>query len=119
MSMLASFETDNMTVNTLRLETLASYDGLELAVSVEDALSEMRAVIAPNAADDPAVAQLEALSEVSPTQFLAGQAYGYWGRIFEDIFQGVYCGGLLRAIGRGETRHSLPRREDSRTRVFV
>ena len=88
--MLEGFETDNVVENSLRLETLASFDGLELAVSIEDALVEMKAVIAPNAVDDPGLVQLAALSEVSPTQCPAELAYSYLGRIFEDIFQGVY-----------------------------
>jgi hypothetical protein len=88
--MLEGFDTNNIVENTDKLVTLASYDGLELGVSVEDALSEMRTVIAPSAVDDPGLVGLAALSDVSPTQCLAEQAYNYLGRIFEDIFQGVY-----------------------------
>ncbi len=87
---LEGFETDNIVENTVRLETLALFGGLEPPASLDHALLEMRSVIAPNAADDPGAVQLAALSGVSPTQFLAEQAYGYLARIFEDIFQGVY-----------------------------
>src|SRR6266540_3879823 len=88
--MLESFETDNIVENTVRLETLASYDGLDLVVSADDALSEMKAAITPNAVSDPALIQLAALSDVPPAQFLAEHAYGCLSKIFEDIFQGVY-----------------------------
>ncbi len=89
-AMLEGFETDDIVVNSTRLETLASYDGLEPLVSLEWALSQMRSVIAPEAADDPAVVELAELYGNSPSQYLAEQAYGYLGNIFEEIFQGVY-----------------------------
>jgi hypothetical protein len=77
-------------LNTVRLETLASYGGLELPVSPESALSEMRAIIAPDAVTEDSLIQIAALCEVPPAELLAGQAYGCLSKIFEDIFQGAY-----------------------------
>jgi len=89
--MLESFETDHIMENTLRLETLASYGGLDLPVYLNDALSEMRSLIAPGAAENPELIRLAESLEVSPAQMLAQNARSCTINIFEDIFQGVYC----------------------------
>lgn len=89
--MLDDFEPDNIMTNTVRLEALASYDGLELAITAEDAAAEMRRLIQLNAIDDPQLAEVAALSGHTPGEWLAGLAYGCLTKIFEDIFQGVYC----------------------------
>jgi hypothetical protein len=88
--MLGSFETDDIGVNTALLEALACYGGLDLPVSLETAVSEMKSVITLNATTDPAVIQIAELCEVSPDQYIADQAYSHLSRIFEDVFQGVY-----------------------------
>jgi hypothetical protein len=86
--MLAAFETKGPWENTVWLETLAAYDGLELEVTADDALAEMRGLIAPDA-EDRAI-DSATLSGVTPRQFLGALAQGALGRIFEDVFQGAY-----------------------------
>lgn len=100
---LRGFQTDNIFVNTVLLETLARYGGLEAPVTTENALAEMRATIATDAQDNPELADLARVCRVEPRDVLAGQAYGCLSRIFEDIFQGAYC----------EAYHALSREEKS------
>lgn len=88
--MLESLHTDNVMVDSLRLETLACYEGLELAITVEDALSEMRSLIATGSANTPKVIKIAAMWEVSPREWLVAEAYRCLSNIFEDIFQGLY-----------------------------
>ena len=89
--MLDGFETENIMINTVRLEALASYDGLEIGMTGEDAAAEMRRLIAPGAVDDAQLAEIAKMCQVTPRDWLASQAYGCLGKIFEDIFQGIYC----------------------------
>jgi hypothetical protein len=91
--MLTAFKTRNVLENTVWLETLAAYDGLEQEITAEAALAEMQALIAPNAEADPHVIEAAKLSSMTPVQFLADRAQGTLGRIFEDVFQGAYMEG--------------------------
>lgn len=88
--MLQHFDTDDIMVNTIRFETMAAFDALQLEIAPDDALREMRALIAPGAADNPSVIALAAASQVSPAECLSELARGCLGKIFEDIFQGIY-----------------------------
>jgi hypothetical protein len=90
-SMLESFETDNIVVNTARLEALTSYGGMEIGITANDAQEEMRSLISMDAATDPHVNEIAKACGITPLDWLSGCAYGCLGRIFEDIFQGVYC----------------------------
>jgi len=89
-AVLEGFETNNMFVNSLRMEVLATYEGFEPPVSAEAALDEIRSIIAidhPSSLED---LELLELQEQSWEQFRRDRAYGALGRIFEDIFQGSY-----------------------------
>jgi hypothetical protein len=88
--MLQGFETRNIIVNTTLLETLTSYGGLDLGMTTADAVSEMRSLIAPKASDGPDVAELAAMAGVGVQQLLARRAESCLGKIFEDVFQGIY-----------------------------
>lgn len=90
--MLRGFETNNILENTVLLDTLSAYGGLESPVTAEDALSEMRSTIAPDALTDPAVIEAAQAFGTEPRAFLANRATGCLSRIFEDIFQGAYYG---------------------------
>jgi Nuclease-related domain len=89
-TLLQSFETKDILVNTDLLEALAAYDGFERPVSEDDALSEMQKLI--EATDEPNAEQLEfsILSETTWPQYRRDAAYAALGKIFEDIFQGAY-----------------------------
>ena len=99
--MLSGFETDNIFENTILLETLSAYGGLDAPVSAEDALEEMRSTIEPDALEDPMVVEAAHAFGSEPSAFLASRASGCLSRIFEDIFQGAYC----------EAYHDLSREE--------
>jgi hypothetical protein len=88
--MLEQFETDDIMENTLRLDALTSFGGLEPPVSLNQALLEMRALIAPNAVVNPDLIQLAESFAVSPERMLAQNAQRCLSNIFEEIFQGVY-----------------------------
>lgn len=87
--MINALSRENIVLNTVILETLAFYDGLDLVVSAEEAASEMRALITAEL-DDRELIEIAATCQVSPMEFLAGRAYGSLSRIFEDVFQGAY-----------------------------
>jgi hypothetical protein len=89
-TLLQSFETKDILVNTDLLEALAGYDGFDRPVSEGDALSEMHKLI--EATDEPNAEQLEFanLFETSWPQYRRDAAYAALGKIFEDIFQGAY-----------------------------
>ena len=99
--LLHSFETDNIFENTCLLDALTTYGGLEAPVACEDALSEMRSTIAPNALSDSTVVEAAHAFGSEPLALLASRAYGCLSRIFEHIFQEAY----------GEAYHELPREE--------
>jgi hypothetical protein len=88
--LLEGFETNDIMSNSLRLEILANYGGLELAVSEEDALAEMKALISPDGKPYEDLAELAELGEVSEEQFLRERAQSCIAKMFEDFFQGVY-----------------------------
>jgi hypothetical protein len=89
-TLLQGFETKDILVNTELLEALAAYDGFEPPVSEGDALSEMVKLI--EATDEPNAEQMEFANLVETTwpEYRRDAAYGAFGKIFEDIFQGVY-----------------------------
>jgi hypothetical protein len=89
-AMLESFHTNDIFVSTSVLEALLAYDGLEPPISADATLSEMRAVIDPDAASDPPIIESASVTGVSVQRFLSDQAYSLLGRIFEDVFQGAY-----------------------------
>src|SRR2546425_6838219 len=89
-AMLESFDTNDIMVNTSLVEALAAYDSLEPPVSADAALSEMRAVIDPHTASDPASIEIASMSGISVEQLLSDRAYGLLSNIFEDVFQGAY-----------------------------
>jgi hypothetical protein len=88
--LLEGFETKDIMMNSLRLEVLASYGGLELLVSPEDALSEMKSLVSTDAKSISDENELAQLAGMSSEQLLREQAYGYLSKMFEDIYQGVY-----------------------------
>lgn len=88
--MLNSVKGTNFLLNTAVLETLAAYDGIELSITAEDALQEMRSLIAPEAASDPLAIEAARVHGTSPIEVVAGLASSCLGKIFEDVFQGIY-----------------------------
>lgn len=88
--MLQEFDADNIMTNTARLEALTNYDGLDIGMTGDDAAAEMRGLIASGAADDPQLREIATTCGTTPRDWLAAHAYGCLGKIFEDIFQGVY-----------------------------
>jgi Nuclease-related domain len=89
-AVLEGFETNNVFVNSMRMEVLASYEGFEPPVSSESALEEMRSIITTDQPSTPEDIELLELQEQSWEQFQRDRAYGALGKIFEDIFQGSY-----------------------------
>ncbi len=87
---LDAFETDDLMENTVLLEALAAYGGLEAPITPEDALTEMRSMIKANALSDCTLTELARALGSEPRTVLASRARGCLGRIFEDIFQGAY-----------------------------
>ena len=90
LAILDSFTSTDVMLSSLILETKSLFEVIPPPVSVEDALAEMRACIAPGAADDPNLAVIAGYEKTSVTRVLSEWAYSYLGRIFEDIFQGAY-----------------------------
>ena len=88
--MLQTFETNDILESTFLLETLTAYGGLKPPVTSADALSEMRATIAPNARTDSTVVEAAQAIGTDARAFLAGRANGCLGRMFEPVFQGAY-----------------------------
>ena len=87
---LRTFETNDIIENTFLLETLTAYGGLEPPVRSADALSDMRATIAPNALSDSAVIEAAHAVGTDARTFLASRARGCLSRMFEPIFQRAY-----------------------------
>lgn len=88
--LLESFETDDLMINTTRLEALAAYGALELSLGPEDALQEMRSLISRDARNNPATLELAAASETTVEECIAALALSCLGKIFEDVSQGIY-----------------------------
>lgn len=89
-AMLESFDTKDPFVNTVLLETLSAYGGLEIGMDADDAVREMRALIRPGVVDTDELRQAADLLEVEPAQFLASRARGCLDKMWEDVFQGIY-----------------------------
>ena len=89
--MLEGLHTDNIFENTSVIDALAAFGGLPLQVSTDEALSEMRSLIASTAENDLTIIEIAEEYKVTTTQFLENRAYGCISNIFEDVFQGVYC----------------------------
>jgi hypothetical protein len=88
--MLEGFDPDNIFVNSSVIDALAAFGGLPLQVSTDEALSEMRSLIASTADNDPTIIEMADQCKVTTTDFLGDRAYGCISNIFEDVFQGVY-----------------------------
>jgi hypothetical protein len=87
--LLKSMDGKNLMLNSCIFETLAAFDELELSITADDALAEMRELISLDPAD-PKLAEIAGLGQVSPAEYLAQRALGCLDRIFEDVFQGIY-----------------------------
>ena len=87
--LLKGVETNNIMLNSLKLEVLASYGGLELMVTEEEALSEMMSVINYDPTSEH-LNELARMQDMSVDEIVSQSAYSYLSRIFEDVFQGVY-----------------------------
>ena len=88
--LLQTFDTNNIVENTFLHETLTAYGGLEPPVSSADALSDMRATIAPNALSDSTVVEAAHAVGTDAPAFLADRAIGCLSLMFEPVFQGAY-----------------------------
>jgi len=88
--LLESFETDDLMINTTRLEALAAYGALELSLSPEDALEEMQSLISSDARNNPATVELAAIHGTTVEACIAALALSCLGKIFEDVFRGIY-----------------------------
>ena len=98
---LEELETDNIMENTVLLETLTAYGGLEAPVAPGDALAEMRSMIAANALSNCSLVEVAHALGSEPQRALATRAYGCLASIFEDIFQGAY-GEAYEELSRAE-----------------
>ena len=78
--LLAQFDTRNLFVSSALVELLAAYGMLEAPVPVDNALQEMRTVIAEGHHGSGNGDKAE----------LCERAYGLISRIFEDVFQGAF-----------------------------
>jgi hypothetical protein len=91
--LLETFEVrDNIFLSTQWLETRSAFSGFETGIDMGSALAEFRRILSTAAAGDDPAYQLYRQTEPSLTfdQFVAGWASGALGKIFEDVFQGVY-----------------------------
>jgi hypothetical protein len=88
--MLEGFQTNNLFVNTVLLETLSAYGGLNIGMDAEDAAFEMRALIRPGVVANAEIREIAAQLQVQPATFLANQARGCLDKMWEDVFQNVY-----------------------------
>lgn len=88
--MLEGFDTKNVFVNTVLLETQSAYGGLEIEIDAEGSAREMRALIRPEVAASDELRQMAHSLQVEPTTFLASLARGCLDKMWEDVFQGVY-----------------------------
>lgn len=73
---LEEFETDRIMENTVLLETLTAYGGLEAPVAPGDALAEMRSMIAANALSNCSLMKVAHALGSEPRRVLATRAYG-------------------------------------------
>lgn len=86
---LAHFEPNDVIMNSIKMEVLASYGDLELLVTVEEAIAEMRTYIS-SAEPSADLLEIAELSSLNIEEYRKQAAYGCLAKIFEDIFQGVY-----------------------------
>jgi hypothetical protein len=103
-NVLEGFETNNVLVNSLRMEVLATYEGFEPPVSSNAALEELRSIIGTDRPSSPEDLELLELQEQSWEQFQRDRAYGALGKIFEDIFQGSYSEAYWQLSAREKTQ---------------
>ena len=89
-TLLEGFETKNIFLNTMLLEVLGAYGGLNLDMDAGSALSEMRVLIQPGVRDSDGTRRAADLLDVEPPALLASRARTCIDRIFEDVFQGIY-----------------------------
>ena len=92
-SLLETFDVkDNIFLSTQWLEARSSFSGLEIGIDASDALEEFRRILATAEAGDDPLYHLERESNpnVTFTEFAATWASSALGKIFEDVFQGVY-----------------------------
>ncbi|MGD1092498.1 MAG: hypothetical protein ABSB35_10980 [Bryobacteraceae bacterium] len=82
----------NVMLSTQWLEARASFTGFDCGITTEDALAEYRRIIATAANGDDPLWELERERDPDATfaQFASSFASSALGKIFEDIFQGVY-----------------------------
>jgi len=92
-ALLESFDVkDNILLSTQWLDTRAAFSGFDIGIDIDNATEEFRRILAVAEAGDDLLFQLERQSEpnISFTQFLAGWASSALGKMFDDVFQGVY-----------------------------
>jgi len=83
---------DNWALSSMWVETRALFTGFDSGIDAEGAMKEFRQILlSAEKGDDPAF-QLEKEAEPNRTfqEFVGGWASGVLGRMFEDVFQGVY-----------------------------
>lgn len=100
---------DNWALSSIWVETRALFTGFDSGTDAEGAVKEFRQILlSAENGDDPAF-QLEKEAEPNRTfeEFVGGWASGVLGRMFEDVFQGVYY----------EAYESLP--TDERRRLLI
>ena len=87
---LEEFETDRIMEDTVLLDTLTAYGGLEAPVTPGDALAEMRSMIPTNALSSCSLVEASHALDGKPQRVSATRAYGCLANIFEYFFQGAY-----------------------------
>jgi hypothetical protein len=83
---------NNIMLSTQWLETRSCFGGFEIGIDVDSALDEFRRVLTMSDAGHDPLYDLERETDPGVTflQFVASWASTTLGKIFEDVFQGIY-----------------------------
>lgn len=119
--LLEQFDVSNdIFLSTQWLDTRSSFSGFEPGIDSDDALDEFRRVLAMAEAGDDPLYHLE--RETNPTvtypQYVAGWASAKLGKIFEDVFQGVYFEAYERLTNDEKGRLLALALQDGRVEMF-
>ncbi|HPT26068.1 MAG TPA: nuclease-related domain-containing protein [Bryobacteraceae bacterium] len=82
----------NLFLSTQWLETRASFTGFDCGLTTDDAVAEYRRILAMADKGDDPLWELERNHDPTSTfeQFVGSYASSALGKVFEDVFQGVY-----------------------------
>jgi hypothetical protein len=83
---------NNIMLSTEWCETRSCFHGFEIGLSIDDAVEEFRRILSIANSGDDEVYEIEREQDATLTfsQFIASWASATLGKIFEEVFQGVY-----------------------------